>query len=262
MHPADTRTSLGLCAGTVADALDAHASQSPDAPYLTLDDKLSLTYGECGNLVHAVILPALAENPQLSALADHSSPQRRTSPRVAIISPNGPLLPLVHWALWSMNAVICPISTTAEPHLWLSMLEVLNPIVTLVSHTLVSRLESTFDSHSTNIPIVVLEKLVPGLELPCSTRDVFRALNDVQPKSHAIIPPHPSASPYDPAVILFTSSAVDNSTLKAVSYTHEIALHVGLRMTNHFRLTVTGGMPKHLGWLPLSHIFGLLVGLQ
>lgn len=229
---------------------------TPNAVYLEVSKDRALTYRESFVLAESVIASSLK-----SRLPTHDWNGANRPSRVAVLSANSPLIPLTHWALWSMGAVPSPLSTTSEPQIWAAIIEKLQATAVVVSSALLERLTPVLGPLVQHVSIIVLESLLPNLPNHASHSDIIdasRALlatGPVAPSSTAHV------APTDVAFILFTSSAVDSSTVKGVELTHQMVLHDSRRMVKIQPNNYDGAPRRHLSWLPLGHAFELLCGL-
>jgi acyl-CoA synthetase (AMP-forming)/AMP-acid ligase II len=253
-RPVIVAMSYSLLSGTVRDILRQRASTTPDAAYLEVSKDRAITYSEAQVLAESVI----AENLK-SRLPGDGTHQRR----VAILAANGPLIPLTHWALWNVGGVPCPLSTTSEPKVWIAILEKLQPTAVIVSTALLERLRPVLSGSSIpRVPVIVLESLLPNLPTSASMSEIVDTCHRLLSSGSVA---HPSAelnvAPSDVAFVLFTSSAVDSSTVKAVDMTHTMVLHDAYRMVKLAPHSYGDAPRRHLAWLPLGHAFELLCGL-
>ena len=241
--------------GTILDVLRRRATTTPNDVYLEVSKDRALTYGEANVLAQSVIAESLKS--RLPTSSQSGAPRR-----VALLAPNGPLLPLTHWALWTLGAIASPLSTTSEPQVWAAILEKLQATAVVVSNSLLPRLLPVLGDLVQHVSIIVLESLLPGLAPSASMSDIIDVCHKVL-SAGSITTSNTVAqvSPTDTAFILFTSSAVDKSTVKAVELTHEMVLHDAHRMVKHQGLNYGDVPRRHLSWLPMGHAFELLCGL-
>jgi long-subunit acyl-CoA synthetase (AMP-forming) len=242
-----------------------HAASSPDNEFLVEDIQNALTYAEACIVVTNLLAPRLQD---MDAL-------RCEHPKVVLLSQNNSLVPLLTMAIWAISGSVTPLSPSADPTLWPGMVNSIQPDLIVVSPTLSATFTNALATASLSarcpniLDITTLipaefasEALLANNLIPTIHRWIDYFLkSSAKPReemSHAAGSP-----PIDPktrAITLFTSSAVDWSTLKCVSYTHEMLYHTGRRA-----ILMLGGeeysrIPKrHLGWLPLSHCFEMCI---
>ncbi|PBK78585.1 polyketide synthetase [Armillaria solidipes] len=248
-----------------------HALHSPENQFLVEDKDISLSYVESYVLTTKLMCPRLQ-----TFLPAHASD---TSAKAVIISHNTTLLVLSTLALWSLKSSVVPLSPSADSHLWVGMIRLIQPDIILVAPTLLKRLEKALEGESTDMQhpaIIDISSLIPS-EFICSaqsslvstrTSDYIPACrqwlgrnypeNEISRAIHDI--PPPSLDGTISAMTLFTSSAIDWSTLKCVSYSHEMLVHSSNRTVTMLGGAMYSSTPKrHLGWLPLSHCFEFCV---
>ncbi|KAF8523370.1 polyketide synthetase [Hysterangium stoloniferum] len=239
-----------------------NAASSPNEDFLVEDKNVVLSYGE-SRIIATQLIPSRLRNicPQIVT-------RERTT--AIILSQNNALFALLYFTLWSMSSVAVPLSTSADPSLWAGMVQLIQPDLIFVSPSLLEPLRRSLDSAALDqeLPdIISLKSLIPeeffaqtGNDLkvsdyiPSCKRWISSLDSNLETLLTSLTPPSPE--PECRAVTLFTSSAVDWSTLKCVSYTHSILLRSAQRCIQMLGGPEYSNTPKkHLGWLPLSHCF-------
>ncbi|KAH7872218.1 polyketide synthetase, partial [Lentinula edodes] len=233
-----------------------HACHAPSSDFLIEDLNLSLTYREAYTLI-SILVPERIQ--QLTA-ADKS-----VGLRVALLTRNNVMLPLVTLALWYTGSASIPLSTAAEPFMWAGMINLTKPDLILVEHNLMPSLQNTLAEHSSYMiwqPLVLDIAAILPSNLYMHYRTQLLPLIDICHQwlkesgiSHStLISPDPT-NKYT-ALTLFTSSAVTWEGLKCVSYTQEMLFLSSCQTVLMLGGSKYSGKPKrHLGWLPLSHCF-------
>ncbi|KAL4262184.1 hypothetical protein AB1N83_005909 [Pleurotus pulmonarius] len=248
-----------------------HARSSPDNTFLVEDQDAVLTYQQAFVLVTKLIAPRIRT-------LHHSAAGASDGAKVVIIAHNSSLSLLALFAIWELRLSVVPLSTTADPFLWAGMIELIKPSFILCAPTLVASVQnailSTTQNRNAMSPIIDIALLIPPQYTsprgntsrasdyikPCIRW--LREYNTVTPYNSLCVPQLDSrdVDPKAVAVTLFTSSAVDWSTLKCVSYTHEILYYSAERTSIMLGGAKYTASPKtHIGWLPLSHCFELAV---
>jgi len=229
------------------------------------EETVSLTYRQA-YAVSMKLLPARLHelHPTLATIS---------RPKVVILSHNNSLMLLSILALWKMSAKVIPLSTGSDPSLWSGMIKLVDPDLILVSPGLRQLLINSLERFSlhTKYPFILdISALIPEAQATTNTLNrisnyipsMCSWVNQTFPDLKALINDIAvgTASPpvgFDlPAITLFTSSAIDWSSLKCVTYTHDMLAHSGRRAMLMLGGSQYSSKPKrHLGWLPLSHCF-------
>lgn len=246
-----------------------HAQSSPDNAFLVEDRDAILTYQQ------ALVLATKLIAPRIRTLHP-SAANARDGAEVVLIAHNSSLSLLALFALWQLGLSVVPLSTTADPYLWAGMIDLVKPSFILCAPTLLASVQNAIQSTSENRdaigPILDIALLIPPQYSSFQGRSI-RASEYIIPcirwlKDHntilagsSLCDPQSDTRDVDPkavAVTLFTSSAVDWSTLKCVAYTHEILYYSSERTSIMLGGVNYSASPKtHIGWLPLSHCFEL-----
>ncbi|KAF8636077.1 hypothetical protein AX17_003784 [Amanita inopinata Kibby_2008] len=240
-----------------------HALQTPDSVFLVEDHDKQLSYKETYILVNNLIptrlcslCPALRSRPR---------------PRVILLSPNNPLLLLSILSLWSLSAAVVLINGKVDPSLWAGMVRLIAPDLVLVAPEYKDQLLSSLTalepserpSHLLDLQSIVPQEYVSadnlgaaqsGYICPCmrwiqthssntNTRDIQSSIDSAR------------CDVDSDAIGLFTSSAVDWSTLKCVMYSHRVLYASSLRMIEALGGAYSSEPKRHLGWMSLSHCF-------
>lgn len=259
-----TTMAEGSYSQTLLAVLSDNADKHPSNVYIRDGPTSSITYGTARILATQLIPqrlpPDILHKPHV---------------RIAILSRNNALVPLLYWTAWYFGAVVVPFSATTDPSLWPHMAAVVNAEVIVVSRELQVQLVTAMASEISkdrHPRILLLDSLIPSEHLDLEDRDA------VVPKPHGLItacnrwaaqtntandaivgyPVRPDTQ----MITLFTSSAVDASTLKCVTYTHAMTMDSGRRTLVALGGSKYSSAPKmHFGWLPLSHCFELMISL-
>ncbi|KAF9461926.1 polyketide synthetase [Collybia nuda] len=247
---------------SLLSALHRYAIHTPNNIFLSENRQAELSF--CDTYLLTTQLIPLRLLLLCPSLATHD---RRKN--VILLCPNNSLFPLSMFALWTLSATVVPISVSADPSLWAGMVDLVTPDTIFVSSFLKDKLTHCLDEAPISRRpqnIIELEFLIPPEFLSYSTD---RA-SDFIPSCHKWLSSHLSirettksaySLPLDfgrdnAAVTMFTSSAVDWSSLKCVTYTHQMLLQSSIRAIAMLGGVGYSSQPKrHLGWLPLSHCF-------
>ncbi|KZV76664.1 hypothetical protein PENSPDRAFT_730994 [Peniophora sp. CONT] len=258
------------------DIFDHHTHVTPWAPFLAEDLYTSLSYLE------SYVLTAELIGPRLRELCPGLHPYGYSAqPRVLLVTPNNSLLLLTTIALWRLSCVVVPVQPHAEPKLWAGMIACCKPALVIAADSTLAQVEKCVSelntAERTDIPVISLASLVP-LEFR-TERDAGPRLSDFIPSCRrwmlSLFPDRetqvevtsrvaPRDSLVGDAVTLFTSSAVDQRTVKGVTYTHAFLVLSAIRTAE-----TMGVFPsefhqqpnRHLGWMPLSHCFEFGISL-
>lgn len=232
-----------------------YAINTPNNVFLSENHQVDLSFCEAYSLSTQLIptrlhllCPSLTIN------------RRRTS--AILLCTNTSLFPLAMFSLWTLSVTVVPISVDADPNLWAGIVNLIAPDTVLVSSFLKEKFLRCLDkANITTLPknILEIESLIP----PEFYSSDPRRSSDFIPSCHKWLESRltreifaPNANKDNAAVSLFTSSAVDWSSLKCVTYTHQILLQSGMRAMEMLGGAAYSSVPKrHLGWLPLSHCF-------
>ena len=238
----------------------------PDSDFLAEEETVSLTYRQA-YAVSMKLLPARFHelHPTLATMS---------RPKVVILSHNNSLVLLSILALWTMSAKVILLSISSDPSLWSGMINLVDPDLILVSpglqQSLINSLEGfslhtkysfTLDmlalipeAHATTNISNRISNYIPSLRswVNQTFPDLKALMDDI-----AVGTTSPPSVGFDlPAITLFTSSAIDWSSLKCVTYTHDMLAHSARRAMLMLGGSQYSSKPKrHLGWLPLSHCF-------
>lgn len=211
-----------------------------------------LTYQQTYTLV-STLLPARIQN-------TYPSIAKPRSHKVILVSPNNAMVPLVMWALWFMSKAVAPISPKADPTIFVGMVEVIHPDLILYAGSLEKLISGVAGSYE--CPAIRLEDIIPKAyqsEMSASRVSDFipSLINWLTLASYEVLDTKPSIDADQCIICLFTSSAVDVTTLKCVSYTHAMLTHSGDRFLETTRNFFQVKGLRHLGFLPLTHCFEL-----
>lgn len=247
---------------TLLSALHGLALATPDNDFLVEDIGQSLTYRQSYVLASTIIPPRL-----LRLFPSLSSPRGR---KVVIISPNNALLPLTLWALWFMSIRVVPISVKSEQSLWAAMISTVDPDAIIISNSL-KDIAAKHLHLSAGLEIGYLENIIPvqfaRRVAPSRVSDLIPSLHHwlsyaTKDRSNSKLSAPPLVGGDTPVISLFTSSAVDATTIKSVTYTHTMLVHSASRMVEMLGGSSYGNRPvRHLGWLSLSHCFEFCISL-
>lgn len=239
------------------------ARQTPDNDFLVEDVNRSLTYRE-SYILASQLLPQ-----QLKRLCPSlSTPRRR---KVVLISANNALVPLTLWAFWFMSFSVVPISVKSDQSLWRAMVDVVDPDAVIVSRNLRDA-AAKYLPDTADLDVAYLDDIIPiqfALQISSLRQSDFIPslklwLSQISgpDDGHAPLRGPPHVDDELPVISLFTSSAVDASSLKSVTYTHTMLIHSACRMVEMLGGSPYGSHPiRHLGWLPLSHCFEFCISL-
>ncbi len=238
---------------SIPDILHAITRDRPDSAFLQADQDVFVSYRVASVMAEKVVAQSLTEHCVNLGLVP------ATQPKVAIISPNGPLLPLTLWASWYIGAIPCLLNAKADPSLWAAMVRRLDPHIVLVVDSHHRRLLDAFHTEQVTTPIIVLESLIPTRFSVPRPREILIAcieyFDSLSGPYESDISPF-VATAETSALVVFTSSGVNEITLKAVTYSHAVLIQSGRRTLMAFGGSEYASTPKtHLGWLPLSHAF-------
>lgn len=262
-------TNSGSTPSSLLSVLHHRAIHTPNNDFLVEDKGVSLSYGQVYILAtqliptrFKVLCPTLMNQPDV---------------KVVLLTHNNSLLVLSLLALWSLSVCVVPVSISADPSLWLGMIRLIDPELILATPKLLSKLSCVLQqADADHLPTTLLdltslipeEFIIPSCMgarmsdfIPSCHRWLEYARRNLD-TSHEIIAytPAPSVLGNKSAVTLFTSSAVDCTTLKCVSYTHAMLYESSTRAMLMLGGTAYSSQPKrHLGWLPLSHCFELCI---
>lgn len=252
---------------SLLDIFDHHARDTPDAPFLSEDLQASLSYRESYVLIRELLGPRLREIcPGL--IAQGSTPQ----PRVLLVAPNNSLLLLTILALWRLSCVAVLVQPRAEPELWTGMISCSKPALVIAASSMIAQVKRCVAEYDlaadTDTTVISLTSLIP-LD--------YRNDNETAPRVSNFIPScrrwiqslspdrtiHGVASQESVvlignAVTLFTSSAVDQGSVKGVTYTHKFLVSSSIRTAQTMGVELHEFYKhanRHLGWMPLSHCF-------
>lgn len=249
---------MALCEDCTLITLLRDTSQSsPDAYFLCETRYSSLTYRQVYTLTTTLIPPRL-----LSAIA-----QRRTR-KVVLISSNNVLVPLIMWSFWFLSITVVPISTKIDPSLLNSMVELINPDAILYAKPFEKLASGVRDTQTYQFVRMQIEEIIPDEYR--DEKSSARVSDFIPSLSRWILETRatplqtqnlPIQSADQGILCLFTSSAIDASTLKCVTYTHAMLLETGRRMMDTTGDLLQRQPLRHLGFLPLSHCFELCFSL-
>ncbi|KAL5536380.1 hypothetical protein ACEPAF_202 [Sanghuangporus sanghuang] len=247
---------------TLLSALHHLSRVTPDNDFLVEDIGQGLTYRQSYILASTIIPSRL-----LRLCPSLSSPRRR---KVAVISANNALLPLTLWALWFMSFTVVPISVKSEQSLWAAMISTADPDAIIIS----SSLKGIAAKHlhlSAGLEITYLENIIPiqfaRQASPSRVSDFIPSLRNwllyvTKEQMASKLDEPPFIGGDTPVISLFTSSAIDATTIKSVTYTHSMLVHSASRMVEMLGGPSYSNRPiRHLGWLSLSHCFEFCISL-
>ena len=261
MQPSETdfRPSLNLVdqPTTLLSTFCRHATRTPDADFLVERSNAPLSYAQAHGLV-TQLLPR-----KLRSLTDSTSQRVKPGPpSFAILSTNTSLVPLIVMACWFIPTKVAMLSANADPLIWASMVKVTGTDIVLAEPAFIDALSDVLGT-TPRIPILDITSVIPA-EFSKDQSDpgeqghlaaLVRWLRHGLSTHHISKLPSQISSASD-AVTLFTSSAIDQNTVKCVSYSHKI-----LAVSSERIVVMLGGAQylskpqRHLGWLPLSHCF-------
>jgi acyl-CoA synthetase (AMP-forming)/AMP-acid ligase II len=242
---------------TLVAILNAHAAKTPTAPFLQVSKDEFIDYASFKVLTQSLLPPRLLS---LASGLEQSS-------RIMVIARNSPLIPLLLWSSWSIGICVVLVPPTTDANLWLPMAQLTQPSAIFVMDSIHEEVSTRLAA--TGLPIVSLEQLLPSS--PVYSKSPLRATIDAAHNllsNPGVLGNTPldsdfSPDPLTPNIILFTSSAVDVSTLKCVEYSHSMCVASSWRTVIAFGGHSFIQTPKrHLGWLPLSHCFELTIALM
>ncbi|KAJ8518269.1 hypothetical protein ONZ45_g4625 [Pleurotus djamor] len=224
---------------SLTQVFQEHAKASPRTHFLLEDTHAVLTYQQAATVVTQLIVPQLQAFRQPTRVVNH---------KVVILAPNSSLFVLSVLATWHLGFSVCPLTLYRRaPPVPLHDALVAEPSLahyTTCIMDIVSLIPSEY-----LIAVSQTDRVSPFIP------PLLRWLQDANyDNANVVCDMH--SDPQSVAVTLFTSSAVDWSTLKSVSYTHQV-----LFQSSERAMSMLGGhayteIPKkHLGWLPLSHCF-------
>lgn len=241
------------------------ANHTPNNEFLVEDRGVSLSYAQT-YILTTQLIPA-----RLRVLCP--SLTSRSDVKAILVTHNSSLFPLSLLALWNLSVGVVPVSVSAEPNIWLGIIRLVDPAVIIAAPKLLSKLSSALqqaDADHLSSKLLDIASLIPeefltqsGMVtrtsdfIPSCRRWLEHAYPNRETSNNIIInAPAPSIDGNVTALTLFTSSAVDVSTLKCVSYTHAMLYESSIRAMLMLGGTAYSSKPKrHLGWLPLSHCF-------
>jgi acyl-CoA synthetase (AMP-forming)/AMP-acid ligase II len=255
------------------DIFRRNAEKSPSHDFLVEDRQVALSYAQAYSLAVGLLPNRLLRlHPQLAESANANV--------VVILSPNNALIPLALFALWALGAKVVPLSTVADPSLWAGMINLVCPELILVAPNLRNSLTHSlkeYSLHTKYSAIIDISTLVPEEYLSPFLKSAPDRVSNYIPackrwldhelQSFTSAPTLKFSTSFSiesdtPAITLFTSSAVDWSSLKCVTYTHTMLAHSGRRAMLMLGGSSYESKPKrHLGWLPLSHCFEFCITL-
>ena len=249
--------------GDLVELFGCIATEDPDRVFLQESKTSTLSYGYSYRLVTTLLASQLCTAcPRLSAPAQ---PEHR----VVLISHNSSLFPLVLWSCWHLSAEVVLLSVNMDQSLWKAALDLLKPCLIIASHNTYHTLYKQLDKDTT-YQIIVIDDLIP---ISYRAESILSRKSDYVPslrrwiESESTIPVKEvvtsSRSSERPAVTLFTSSAVDEQSLKCVTYTHSMLVRSGERTIKMMGEQAYQKYPiRHLGCLPLSHCFEFCISLM
>ncbi|KAJ7595789.1 polyketide synthetase [Mycena floridula] len=238
------------------DLLFYHAQKSPQRPCLVEDHDTALTYRQAWLVTRELIAPRLP---------DRLPQSRPSNSKVILLCSNSALFPLAMWAFWMMSVTVVPLNPSSDSAIWGDMISVVNPEYVVVEKRLHHTLKNILADQYTD-RLFQIEDLIMPPTFSSKIQDnrcisaVLAWLEDTTVPQELLPLPVPITDS-ELCLTLFTSSAVDRSTVKCVSYTHSMIYQAGRRAVLNLGDSSYQQHPiRHVGWLPLSHAFELLVG--